>query len=377
MNEQRMILLPDSVNIDISRLSRLFDNMSECYKLFWFQAIVNQVAADNQRITFDTLINDMIADSWYMVSEYRLNLGPSDTLEALVHYAFRISGLKSSEKRENILKFLHDSTDRELLRRKRTLTYNVPFRLQAPFLDEIKGKDWSVSQDALATKINQNKRLIYYFVQISGLDSKIEIQADWMAYIKWNQGIIRGWIQYNLAVYLQKRNPSVPGITNKLYPPQDRKLERVKRYWKSIMEQEIVCDIYGGRMLTEKDISMDHFVPWSYVAHDELWNLSPTTRSINSQKSNGLPEWDTYFSKLCQIEYQAYEAVWKYQSVHKEFDRCMNEHVNNEDIRRRLYRSGLSQNEFGGILEEIITPVYQSAQNMGFAMWHLTERSVL
>ena len=26
----------------------------------------------------------------------------------------------------------------------------------------------------------------------------------------------------------------------------------------------------GNQMLTEKDISIDHFVPWSYVAHDEL-----------------------------------------------------------------------------------------------------------
>lgn len=44
-----------------------------------------------------------------------------------------------------------------------------------------------------------------------------------------NQEILRGWIQYNFAIYLQTRNPSVPGITNKLYPPQGRKLEKVKK----------------------------------------------------------------------------------------------------------------------------------------------------
>lgn len=33
--------LPYSDKIEIQRLSRIFDNMSECYKLFWFQAIVN------------------------------------------------------------------------------------------------------------------------------------------------------------------------------------------------------------------------------------------------------------------------------------------------------------------------------------------------
>lgn len=62
-------------------------------------------------------------------------------------------------------------------------------------------------------------------------------------------------------------------------------------------------EIYGGNILTEKDISIDHFVPWSYVAHDEMWNLNPTTKSINSSKSNNLPDWDTYFNKLARQEY--------------------------------------------------------------------------
>jgi len=52
-----------------------------------------------------------------------------------------------------------------------------------------------------------------------------------------------------------------------------------------------------------KDISIDHFVPWSYVAHDEMWNLNPTTKSINSFKSNKLPDWNTYFKRLAMLEY--------------------------------------------------------------------------
>ena len=50
--------------------------------------------------------------------------------------------------------------------------------------------------------------------------------------------------------------------------------------------------------LVDQKISVDHFVPWQYVAHDELWNLHPTTKSINSSKSNNLPVWDRYFSQL-------------------------------------------------------------------------------
>ena len=76
--------LPDNPSIDTIRLGRLFDNMSESYKLFWFQAIVNKVNEGKFVLSFDELINEMIADAWYMVSEYRLNLGPSDKLEKTI-----------------------------------------------------------------------------------------------------------------------------------------------------------------------------------------------------------------------------------------------------------------------------------------------------
>jgi hypothetical protein len=89
--------LPYSGNLSIERLGRLFDKMSESYKLFWFQAIVNKVISGKETLTYNELINDMIADSWYMMSEYKLNLGPSDTLEALVHYIYEISGLKTRD----------------------------------------------------------------------------------------------------------------------------------------------------------------------------------------------------------------------------------------------------------------------------------------
>lgn len=59
--------LPYSDDISVEFLSRIFDKKSESYKLFWFQAIVNKVIAGKQMLTYNELINEMIADSWYMV----------------------------------------------------------------------------------------------------------------------------------------------------------------------------------------------------------------------------------------------------------------------------------------------------------------------
>ena len=68
--------------------------------------------------------------------------------------------------------------------------------------------------------IDQENRLIYYFTALNGLATKIIIQKDWAEYIVKNQQIIWGWLEYNMILYIQKRNPNVPGIADKLYPPK-------------------------------------------------------------------------------------------------------------------------------------------------------------
>lgn len=362
--------LPYSEELNIEYLGRLFDNTSECYKFFWFKAIVEKITEGKQKISYEELVDEMIADAWYMVTEYHLNLGPKDTLEAIVNLIkYKFPELKACEKKSTILELLRTTSDKEINSKKRTLTYNVPYRLQAPFFSSIKGKEWDTSESKLITKINQEQRLMYYFSELKGLSTYIIIKDDWANYIIKNQEIIRGWLEYNMIIYLQRRNPSVPGIADKLYPPQERKLEKVKKYWKLIIGLEPVREIYGNAVLTEKDISIDHFVPWSYVAHDEMWNLNPTTKSINSSKSNNLPDWETYFGRLAKLEYQSYQLMWKFDQIHKEFEKCAKEHINSDDIKYRVYRQGLEYYEFAGELKSIILPVYQSAQNCGFSSW--------
>ena len=362
--------LPYSEELNIEYLGRLFDNTSECYKFFWFKAIITKVTEGKNELTYEELIDEMITDAWYMVTEYHLNLGPKDTLESLVNLIRQKNPeLKSCEKKSVITDFLKNTEDKEIISKKRTLTHNVPYRLQSPFMNKLKGKEWNVGETELISKINQEDRLMYYFTFLNGLSTKIIVQEDWVNYINKNQEIIRGWLEYKMILYIQKRNPSVPGIADKLYPPQERKLEKIKKYWKMILSLEQVQEIYGNQILNESDISIDHFVPWSYVAHDEMWNLSPTTKSINSSKSNNLPNWDIYFEKLARQEFQSYQIMWKHDTIHKEFEKCAREHINNEDIRYRVYRKNLEFEEFAGELKTIILPVYQSAQNCGFGSW--------
>lgn len=361
--------LPYSEELDVGQLSRLFGNTSECYKFFWFKAILTKIREGRCEFSFEELVNEMIAEAWYMVTEYHLNLGPRDNLELLVLHLHHTTGIKPSEKKSVILSCLENCSDKFVVRLKKVLTENVPYRLLAPFLPDLKSCDFDCSVYERINKINQHQRLMYYFREYNGIYTQIGMDSDWIEYIKKNQEIIYGWLQYHMIIYLQKRNPSVPGIADKLFPPVERKLEKVKRYWKAIIDVEPVYDIYGNYRLTDKDISIDHFVPWSYVAHDELWNLHPTTKSINSQKSNHLPNWEKYFSEFCKQEYKAYELIWRWNKVHEAFERCAKEHINSNDVRIRLYTKGLDFHRFSSQLEEVMLPVYQSAKNCGFDDW--------
>lgn len=364
-----MMYLPSSSKLNIPDFSHIFDNKSECYKLFWFKAIMRSVEAGQRIASFETLIDEMIADAWYMVTEYHLNLGPNDTLEKVVKRIYETTGMMSSAKREQVLLYLQTCTDKEVIGHKRTLCLNVPYRLQAPFLHDFSGGTWKCGTSELALRINAHEGLIYYFSEVRSLATTITISDDWFSYLYENRQQLCGWIDYNLIVYLQGRNPNVPGIVDKLYPPQERKLVKVGKYWRILSELSDFRDIYGDNRILPAGVSIDHFVPWSYVAHDELWNLNPTIREINSAKSNNLPEWDRYFGKLVDQEYKALKVTWENDAAFTAFLDCQKAHVNSDEVKLFLYTEKVDKTEFGNRLEKILLPVYESAKNSGFREW--------
>ncbi len=174
--------LPHSEQLNIASLSRIFDNKAECYKLFWFQAILTYVCKGQQEISFEDLIDEMIADAWYMVTEYHLNLGPRDTLEKAVNYISSVTKMQPSVKKQEILDWLKESDDSAVIGFKRNLTLNVPFRLQSPFLDSFRGTTWNCGSKELISKINQQEQLIYYFIAFEGLNTRIQIVPEWMVH---------------------------------------------------------------------------------------------------------------------------------------------------------------------------------------------------
>ena len=48
--------------------------------------------------------------------------------------------------------------------------------------------------------------------------------------------------------------------------------------------------IYSGRLLDAARFHMDHFIPWTFVCHDALWNLVPVSPETNLFKGDRLPD---------------------------------------------------------------------------------------
>lgn len=105
-------------------------------------------------------------------------------------------------------------------------------------------------------------------------------------------------MQYKLIDYLQRRNPTIPGIPNKISAPEKRKLEEANRFWRAVVDRAEITDCYTGKVFNKDSfeqlgqLEIDHFIPWSFIASDEIWNLTPTFKRVNINKSNDLPDMD-------------------------------------------------------------------------------------
>ena len=46
---------------------------------------------------------------------------------------------------------------------------------------------------------------------------------------------------------------------------------------------------FCGEKIEDKELSLDHIIPWSFMFSDDIWNLVFCHRSENSSKSNSIP----------------------------------------------------------------------------------------
>jgi len=308
--------LPYSESVNVSALSRLFTDTTTSYKFLFFISFLDIL----KRRQFDTLspislqeiIVEMLANAWYPHTYFKLSFGSQDKVaQKLGSLVLDIS--------EPILKFT--DTDKKLLRKaiasqnlKDVISHlkkYVPFRLIIPFLEQElegvnrgRGNELDIAMPSISEKYFDLKKPLYRFDSNKYSDCQsIIVHPDWAFYMEKHYAIVRGWASWEWLKYMQQRNSSVPGIVNKIFMPQQRgSLSNQAKYWRLVLQHEPVRCVYSGQPLSLDKIALDHYLPWSFVAHDQIWNLIPVVPEVNSSKSNNLPA-AQYFKSFVTIQH--------------------------------------------------------------------------
>lgn len=116
----------------------------------------------------------------------------------------------------------------------------------------------------------------------------ILLQKDSILYLKNNYELLHKALILEWAKFLEKTN-FTPKLIAKIEHLGETKRNSLNKYKKILLEIDIdkKC-FYCDCNLNENDIHVDHFIPWSYVYDDELWNLVLSCSTCNLKKSDYL-----------------------------------------------------------------------------------------
>ena len=355
---------------------------SYCYKFYWLEAIVDIISEGTQDTTFDAIIDEMICNAWYSVREFHIHLSGMqadglvrDGLERAVLKLTELSDLPANASKVEIKNAIREH-NADLKLAKEQLTNMVPGRALAGFFSKSSEEVPWGSIRRLTEYIRRIDstviRLPYTFGDSSKLKKEVHFNSDWMKMIQDNTVNILGWIQYEKVKWLQNNNPEVPSLIYKLAPMDEkmRKLNNVRKLWEGILDVREVRDVFTGNPIVSKQYDVDHFIPWSFVMNDELWNLMPMDSSLNSSKSNKLPKWDPFFIVFAENQFSMYKLIYEKEELHKRFEACYRDNLHSIWAGQELYRPGNTKEEFYNILQKNMQPVYDSARRQGYEIWN-------
>ena len=374
-------------SLDIEGFSRMMKDPSFCYKFFWLEAIVQLISEDITETSFDAIINEMICNAWYSVREYHIHLSGmpvdgqvKDGLERCVLLLSELSQLPANASKVEIKNAIRQF-DGELKSYKEQLTNMVPYRALAAFFDKTgEVADWgSVRRlTAYIEHVNRDVILLPYILgPESKLKKKVYFQKPWVEMIQDQTVAILGWIQYEKVKWLQNNNPEVPGLVYKLTPMDEkmRKLNNVRKLWSGIFESREILDVFTNQPVQRRQFDVDHFIPWSFVMNDELWNLMPMDSSLNSSKSNRLPKWDPFFRRFSENQFLLYRFIHEKPGIHSLYEKCWRDNLHSIWASQELYHPGNSREVFDSILEKNMRPVYDSAKRQGYEIWQMPPKA--
>ncbi|RMG11193.1 MAG: hypothetical protein D6729_18380 [Deltaproteobacteria bacterium] len=382
---QKTMFPPDDATVDVATLSATFRNTTTSYKFLFFFSLLDHIKAAHQdtgnpegeiEIEWDSIAAHMLAHAWYPLCTFNLTFGSQDKtriyIESIREYVDTKSLLgdprKTSRLARRIKGLLEEKRDIEA----RDLMRWVPYRWLAPFARLRPGMPDTKKNKAIKEFSCEAYRTGQVPYKI--LDTGLRIHPTWRSYFFRHLSVLYGWAAFHWVEYLQKRNPHALGLSSKLFPEdQRRRLADAKTYWETAFEGGLqrICFYTGDRL---SRYALDHFIPWSFIAHDQVWNIVPCTPSVNSSKGDRIPP-DHLLPKLADVQAAALSSISRSGKLGmRKWEKVVEPFIATLGVPRKdLVPHPIRQEELASVLRSTFTdklkPLLETAHNQGFENW--------
>jgi len=241
--------------------------MVSSYKYGFLKAIIDNLynTDDELRLSFDQLFSKFAEIYWNLILKYHLK--------------------QQSKKATSLEQILHGSVQ------KYALPEGIPFEsltmeMMAEILPQVKQKCKKYVVGAL---FEDTKRLFYSF---SINEEKLTIKPQMYEFICKHKVAIEKLNYYEWARFLERVNDS-DGVDHLLGKIDESTKRNNLSYYRDILFQEFEnkC-FYCGKTVTKEYVEVDHFIPWSFIKDDQIWNFVLACPECNNSKRDKLASVD-------------------------------------------------------------------------------------
>ena len=241
---------------------------SSSYKYAFFKVILDNLfnVDDKLQLSFEQLSREFSIIYWNITAKYKLPQHNNGNQSKMEKFVYELIG--ENELIDGVDFFLLNENVQEkyIQKTKNVINENVVGALYSDFNEVIYGFDIK------RKKIWFNEESYKFLLEYKSTLEKL----NYYAWIMWIENI------------LNIRDESASNIATKLECSNKRKsLERFKEDLHKLGDEER-C-FYCEKELSRCKCHLDHFIPWSFVQDDKIWNLVYSCSSCNESKNNRIP----------------------------------------------------------------------------------------
>ena len=287
------------MNDYISMWLDIIENMSNdnTYKLAWGRAIIEivcemKVVEERNCISFECIAEKMLKYYWNQVFFFNLKQGPGkvpvvvqETEKCIEYYKTKVQSNIPVWFEYAQLELKKDATSYK--RHIKNIVNVLPKDVARRFPNGTK-------KDLPIYELDTRNKCIY-------------LKYDEVYSIKEYAYVLSQLLNFKWAQLLEKFN-NAPRIASKVKGISESRIKnRIHRQSLSKFKELLlaqfdngeIIDFYTGKTLDDKEIEVDHVIPWSFMFSDDIWNLVLTSKSVNASKSNRVPT-EEMIEKLVQ-----------------------------------------------------------------------------